>query len=624
MVFDPTDTARSGGLAGRLTPGSSFMRFDRRDLEGTLTARFERQARRFPGRIAIRSARAQLTYGELLRAAACVALGVRAAGNGPLRPVALLLSSEVHSIVALLGVLKAGGFCVCLDPATAAARNRRLLEEVQPPLLITDEETACQAADIARSTTRIVSLEEWLAVAPAPAVFPDLPAGSLAVVSFTSGSTGQPKGVLLTHRFLLHLVMCHTNSRCISSDDRLSALTRCHHIAGLSDAFRALLNGATLLPYDLSSQTSGGLVPWLIEERVTILHCVPSLFRVVVDLLPPGETLPSLRLIHLGGESVTRRDVELYRARFSDDCILVNNLGSSETGPLGESFLDKTTPVRGELVPVVMGVEDKDIFLVDETGSPVRDGAVGEIAVRSRYISPGYWSDPVRADPGCLPAAGSPERTFLTGDLGRCGDDGLLTYVGRKDNRVKIRGYRVDLTEVEASMRNAGVCADVAVLARPSAQAEMQLVAFVVPRSDGLSSARPLRAILREHLPSYMVPTEVVMLAALPLTSTGKVDRQALAAGKVEPGRHCGEGVSPRDEYEGELLQMWETLLGVSVKSVRESFLDVGGSSLLVLQLSWRMEQQWGVRVSMSAIFDHPTIEDLAGLVRRLRTQSDG
>jgi amino acid adenylation domain-containing protein len=595
----------------------SFSKFTRAELERSLTERFQHQVDTYPDRVAIGNPDDQLTYDELNRAANMVARAVMAVRPGREKPVALFFHSDTAMIIALLGVLKAGRYSVPLDPSHPNKRNSLILEETQVDLLITNDEEIHRVSKLAPSSTRLLNIDDMRAGSDVATPDIEIPPDALAFVLYTSGTTGHPKGVVITHRFLMHLVMYHTNTRHISAKDRLSALTRCHHIGGIADVFRTLLNGAALYPYDLRTQTINKVIKWLVEERITILHCVPTIFRTLVHALPEEETLPDLRLLHLGGEPVTRRDIELYQARFSNNCILVNNLGSSETGPLGQYFVDKETQIQGDIVPVHLGVEDKEIFLVDESAMPVGNGVIGEIAVKSQYMSPGYWSKSDQVNTRSFVEEGNASRTFLTGDLGRIGSDGMLVYVGRKDNQVNVRGFRVDLTEIEANIRNLGVCKDVAVLAQTSEQGESRIVTYAVPMQGLTPSASTLRSKLSSMIPSYMIPAEFIFLESFPKTASGKVDRLALPSEGLDCLTESADHIAPRDELERELAQLWEELLNKSVVGIKDRFLDLGGDSMFVFRLLNRMEERWGIELSINDIFDYPTVEELGALISR-------
>ncbi|MDA9983079.1 AMP-binding protein [Gammaproteobacteria bacterium] len=522
-----------------------FNTFPQSNLDLSLAECFQVQAGKFPDRLAVGHASGNLTYRQLNCAANTVAGNVVAETRDRERPVATLFDSDPYMVTAILGVLKAGRCCIPLDPSNPETRNRLIFGEVRPDIIVTNERGMQSANTLAGNSARVLDVADLGGTPDGADSCTSLPPGAVAFVLFTSGSTGQPKGVMVTQRQLMHMVRYHSNTRRISSDERLIALTRCHHIGGIADMFRALLNGAVLYPYDLRTQSFNVLINSLIDDRITMIHCVPTIFRALVKLLPKEEQLPNLRLIHLGGEPVTRSDVELFKAQFSSGCKLVNNFGSSETGPLGQFFVDNQTRLEGEIVPVHLGIEGKEIFLVNETPAWDGDGSIGEIVVRSRYMSAGYWSDTDAASATHLLDGCDALRTIQTGDLAQVKRNGVMVYLGRKDWQANISGNRVDLIEIEEIIRRSGRCEDVAVAVQQSAQGETRLVAYCVANPSVSPTAKVLRRQLADDVPNYMIPAEFIFLDELPRTSTGKIDRLALISGNKLQQPADGERISP-------------------------------------------------------------------------------
>ena len=255
-----------------------------------------------------------------------------------------------------------------------------------------------------------------------------------------------------THRNVLHFMMNYTNGLHICTNDRLTLLYSFSVNGGSHDIFAALLNGAALFPLDLKEEGFSDLGKWLIEEKMTIYHSVPTVFRQFAETLTDQDEFPDLRVVRLGGEPVYKRELDLFKKYFSQDCILVNRLGSSETGSLRLYFIDKDTQISGNLVPVGYPVLDNEILFLDDAGKPIAADE-GEIAVRTRYVSPGYWGRSDLTDAAFLPdPADSEKRIYRTGDLGRLLPNGCLLHLGRKDFFVKIRGYRIDIDEIEAAL----------------------------------------------------------------------------------------------------------------------------------------------------------------------------
>jgi len=299
-------------------------------------------------------------------------------------------------------------------------------------------------------------------------------------VLYTSGSTGRPKGVIYTHRFVLHIALRYTNGQHLSYDDRLSLLLSASYSASVGNVFGGLLNGATLSTFDLKEQGFDRLARWLRDEEISVYYSVPTLFRRLASSLAGRGEFPRLRLIRLGGEAVYRGDVELYKKHFHDDCILHIGLGTTETNTVREYFVDKQTDCAEEIVPVGYAMEDIEVLLLDGERRPVGPGRTGEIAVRSRFMSQGYWRRPELTKASFVT---DPEderlRVYLTGDLGRMADDGCLTHLGRKDSQVKVRGYRVEASEIEVALMNLEAVSEAVVMARQDEKGENRLSAYV-------------------------------------------------------------------------------------------------------------------------------------------------
>ena len=291
---------------------------------------------------------------------------------------------------------------------------------------------------------------------------------SISCILYTSGSTGQPKGVLHTHRNELHSIMHHTNNLRLSADDRFSLLAPYGTGQGTQDIFSALLNGGTLYPWNMKSEGLNGLADWLVHEKITVYHSAATIFRHFVRNLSEREEFPDLRVIKLGSEQVSWKDVESYKKHFSRHCILLNAFSSSETKTIRQYLINKETQISGR-VPVGYPVEDMEVLILDEAGHELGPNHVGEIAVRSRYLSPGYWQKPDLTAAAYLLDSRCPDnRIFRTGEWGRMSSDGCLEHLGRKDAQVKIQGYRVETNEIELALlqqRSAELC--VLALERP-------------------------------------------------------------------------------------------------------------------------------------------------------------
>jgi amino acid adenylation domain-containing protein len=595
-------------------PNGSFIEFSREEIQHSIPERFEKIVRRHPDRLAIKTKNYCLTYKELNDAANRVAQKIRSERGAKSEPVPLLMEHDAPVIGAMLGILKAGKFYLPLDPSLPHLRLRYVLEDSQANYMVTNSKNAALAKSLAGTEFDLLNMDELDSPAgqnPGIQISPE----SLCWAIYTSGSTGKPKGVMQNHRNVLHYMMNYTNALHICADDRLTLLYSFSVNGGNHDIFAALLNGAALFPLDLKEDGFTALGGWLVEERITIYHSVPTVFRQFVEGLTDESQFPDLRIIRLGGEPVYKRELDFYRKHFSNNCILVNRLGSSETGSLRMYFINKETRISGNLVPVGYAVTDNEILLVDDAGKEIA-GDEGEIAVKTRYVFPGYWGRPELTNAAFLPGpAGAEERVYRTGDLGRMLPDGCLLHLGRKDFFVKIRGYRVEIDEIETALEECPGIKQAVVVARGNNSGDERLVAYLVPRLQPGPKVDELRRSLNETLPRYMIPHTFVTLEAIPLTDTRKVDRKALP----EPGTSRPEltipYVAPATATEKELAKIWAAVLSLDEVGIHDNFFELGGHSLSATRIISRVIAAFELQLPIRALFDSPTIAAMADVI---------
>ena len=386
--------------------------------------------------------------------------------------------------------------------------------------------------------------------------------------------------------------------------------------------FRASLNGASVYPVDIQKEGLVHLATYLLQEKITIYHSVPSVFRHFVQTLSGEEQFPKLRLITLLGESVSKREVELFQKHFAPPCIFVNALGTTETENFCRYFIDHNTQITGSLVPTGYAIEDKTVWLLDEAGKEVGDNAIGEIAVQSRFLSLGYWRKPELTRAAFQPAGGAgEERIYRTGDLGSRQPDGCLVHLGRKDFQVKMRGQRVEIAEIELALLDLDTVQEAVVVAREDVPGQQRLVAYIVPACHPALPVNVLRSALAERLPDYMIPAAFVMMQALPLIGAGKVDRRQLPAPSNARPELATPLVLPRTPVEEMLATIWAEVLGLQQVGIHDDFLDLGGDSLLAHQLISRVLTTWQVSLAVPTLWQAPTVADMAMVIVQHRAQ---
>ncbi len=591
--------------------GRTFLPWAEDAAEQTLHARFAAQARLHPERLAVRTPRHSLTYAELDRAAGRAAAALLRASPGAGERAALLFAHDAPMLVGILGALRAGKAYVPLDPGQPRERSAGVLEDSGAAVLLADAEHAGRARELAAGRVPVVVLDDG---APEDEPPPPPPAGSpdgLAYLLYTSGSTGRPKGVAQSHRNVLHFIRAYTHNLRIGPDDVLTLFSSYTFDAAVMAIWGALLNGASLRPFDWRAEPAGDAAEWMRREGITLYHSTPTVFRHLAGALDGDEAFPAVRVVVLGGEEAQRRDWEAFRRHFPAGAVLVNGLGPTESTVTLQAFLDHEHGPRGAVLPVGLPVRDTDVLLVGAAGEQPAVYGAGEIVVRGAHLALGYWGRPETTAAAFVPdPAGGPLRAYRTGDLGRRLPDGSLEFLGRSDFQVKVRGVRVEPGEVEAALRAHPAVREVVVAPRADASGERRLVAWLVPAAPGgAPAAAELRGWARERVPEHMVPAAFVAVEALPLTSTGKVDRLALP--DPEPAEARGY-TAPRGVIEEMLAGIFAEVLKLERVGVHDDFFDLGGHSLLATQVVARVRTAMGVELPLRALFEAPSVAELA------------
>jgi amino acid adenylation domain-containing protein len=595
------DEPTAANHLGRASSGDNragvWTPFPRHNLERSITEVFADIVRGSPEKVAVRSATEVQSYRELNQVANGLGRAILSHCDPTRRPVAFMVRQGNAAIATILGILKARGVYTPLDPESPDIRLRHILKDSDATMIVADRHHRARL-DSLLAAAKNIKLIDFDCIEPCSdpelpltAAEADLPCSLL----YTSSSTGAPKGVVQTHRNVLHCVLRYTNGCRLSASDRFLLLASTSFAASVPDVFTSLLVGGTLLCYSIHAGGLLDLAQWIEQERATIYHSVPSLFRRFARGLSGHDRFPALRLITLGGEPVLKSDVELFNRCFCRTCRLNVGLGSTETHVVRRFLIDHGTAVSSSCVPVGYPVEDVEVEVLDEEGRPVPPDRPGEIVVMSRYLAVGYWNQPdlTRAsfssdtkDPGL--------RRFRTGDLGMMRPDGCLMHLGRKDSQVKIRGVRAHVAEVEAVLLGLGRFEEAAIVPVQHDGGEWRLVAYLTPGTPELTPAlrSELREVLAAALPEAMIPSAFIQSKDLPRTSTGKLDRRALANRPVEwAGAADGESTeAPSRAQELVLLELFEKVLGTRKARLEDSFHGLGGTSLQALEMAKAIE----------------------------------
>jgi amino acid adenylation domain-containing protein len=596
----------------------------------------EAQARRRPDAAAVVCGGSRLTYADLNRRANAIARALRARGVTTEVPVGLLLGRSADMIAAVLGVLKSGGAYVPLDPAYPTDRLRYVIADAGVPVVVVDEVAKERLADLAGDgpfTPVMLSLDDIAADDAldvedmAPVARPE----NLAYIIYTSGSSGRPKGTMVTHASLANAYRGWEQAYGLESIGVHLQMASLSFDVFAGDFVRALCSGATLVvaPQDLVFSPAR-LYALMRAERVEAAEFVPVVLReLAAHLDAAGSSLDFMTLLVAGSDSWYTREYADLRRLCGPHTRLVNSYGLTEA-TIDSTFYDGegSVPSGDGLVPIGRAFPNTDIVLLDERGDLAPPGVPGELCVGGPALARGYLHRPDLTAERFIPhpyAAEPGQRLYRTGDRARYAPDGTLELLGRIDQQVKLRGFRIELAEVESVLAGHSSVAEVAALVREDRPGDRRLVAYVVP-ADGMEvSPAGLRRFVRESLPDYMVPSAIVVRADLPLTPNGKVDRQALPAPDGErQSEHAF--VAPRTDTEQRVAAIWRSVLHVEQVGLHDNFFDLGGHSLLLVQLHTRLHEAFDTDVTVVELFRYPTVGLLAPRVagRRAEARLDG
>ncbi|MGW1751705.1 non-ribosomal peptide synthetase [Streptomyces sp. NPDC002092] len=593
-----------------------------RDIpEATLVELFERQAAQRTDAVAVTCDGTTLTYGELNARANRLARHLVAQGVGPESLVGICLERSAELVVALLAVLKAGGAYLPIDPDSPADRIAYIVQDAQPVLLVTTS-TNATAQDLAHDLplVHLDRAEAFAGQSAADLTDAERPAalrpGHPAYVIYTSGSTGRPKGVLIPHRNVVGLFTA-TEDFAFGADDVWTLFHSYAFDFSVWELWGPLLYGGRLVvvPYDVS-RSPADFLKLLARERVTVLNQTPSAFYQLVqaDAEAPGQEL-ALRYVVFGGEALDLGRLADWYARHACDApVLVNMYGITETTVhVTRIDLDEHSAARYKASVIGPAVPGLRAYVLDTNLKPTPTGVTGELYVAGYGLARGYHGRPgLTAGRFVACPYGEPgERMYRSGDLVRWSRNGRLEYVGRADSQVKIRGFRIELGEIEHALAGHPGVAQAVVLVREYQEGDKRLVGYVVPEPDATVDADELSAYLHERLPDYMVPSALISLAEIPLTSNGKLDRRALPSEDT----NTVAGREPRNAYEEKLCALFGELLGRENVGIDDGFFALGGHSLLATRLSVQIRKQFDIDIPIRTIIKYPTVAELAALM---------
>ncbi len=575
----------------------------------TLHELLEDQVKKTPDAVAITFEDQSLTYHELNQRADRVARYLQSLGVGPDVPVGLFVERSFEMMAGILGVLKAGGTCLPLDPAYPAERLSFMLGETQAPVVLTHSRLRAQLPTHNAEVVCLDTEREFSGKDVLPAVAQAASATNIAYIIYTSGSTGHPKGVRVTHSGLVNSTLARTAyyRETLRSFLLLSSFTFDSSLAGI---FWTLSVGGTLvLPPDSSQWELDSLSFLIGKNQISHLLCVPSLYQTLIEN-SPSERLASLKVAIVAGESCPVALVEEHYRRLPR-AALYNEYGPTEATVWCSAY--RCEPQAEAIrVPIGRPIANTQLYVLDSHREMVPVGVPGELYVGGAGVAGGYWNRPELtaekfiSDPF---SSTSGARLYKTGDLARFLPDGNIEYLGRVDHQVKIRGFRIELGEIEAGLASHPGVREAVVVAREDVAGEKRLVAYyTASNTNGKSTGvAELRSHLSGKLPEYMVPAAYVRIESMPVTANGKLDRKALPMPEGDAYAVLGYE-APQGEMETRLAEIWGDVLKIDRVGRNDNFFELGGHSLLAMQVMARIRHIFNLELPVRSIFDEPTV----------------
>ncbi len=585
--------------------------------ESTIVQLFEHQVVRTPDAVAVVSAGRGLTYRELDQRSNQLARHLQQVGVHTETLVGIAVERSVEMMVGLLAILKAGGAYVPMDPSYPAKRIALMIEDSQAPVILATENTR---SSLGNTPSQIVSIDGAIESAAneisahsTQSLSSTASGQNLAYVIYTSGSTGKPKGVMIEHRNVVNFFT--GMDRAIGSEPGVwLAVTSISFDISVLELFWTLTRGFQVIIHgDEGTQT----IPDEIRKYgVTHMQSTPSLARMIA-VNPDGlASLGRLKKLFLGGEALPPSLIRQLRQAFHGE--MHNMYGPTET-----TIWSTTFPITGDSdsIPIGKPIANTQVYVLDSGLQPVAAGEPGDLYIGGDGVVRGYWQRPELTAERFLSDPFRPgNRMYRTGDIARFLPDGNLEFLGRADFQLKLRGFRIEIGEIEAALENqAGVGQAVVVATEFKSRNQTQtqtedkrLVAYVIPKSGTKLEAAALRAALAATLPEYMVPSNFVFLASLPLTANGKIDRNALPHPSTLENEPTAASELPRNELEGAIAQAWKDALGVDSVGLNENFFDLGAHSLMVAEVHMQLQQLLGRELSLVDLFQFPTVTALA------------
>ena len=583
-------------------------------IEQCIHDRFDDIANKFPDRLAVTDENLTLSYSELQRATN--KLAHRIIGLFGSRPgnVACLIDNNVYQIIAILGILKAGGAYVALDTSFPEERNNFILEDAGCKMLICTESNKTEARNLSQSIV-LEYADQWVDEIPAREPQTVVLPSDNAIILYTSGSTGKPKGVLQSHRNMVHFIKRMSEQFCILPSDKVAYYLSVGFSAHALPLLGGLLNACELKTYNLKSGNFFGFSKWLKDSQISFIMMIPSFLRHFLSVQDRKDRYPDLRLLLLGGETLYRSDVEKALEVFGRNTVMVNIYASTEAYIMRSFIIKHDTIITSNIIPIGYAVEGMELAILDDKGNPAQKNTVGEIILRSEYVTEGYWKRPeLQKQDFTTDPVNKNIRIFKTSDIGYFLDDDCIIHIGRQDEVVKLRGYRVDFGEIMNILLESKDIREASCVLKKNPQGIDHIIAYVVPSGSDAPDIEHTRSMLSRMLPDYMLPSYIISIDGLPKNDIGKIDHAILP----EPEWQTEDSIekeAPANDTETTLLEIFEKVLKISPIGTNDNFLKIGANSLGLFVACAEVEKKFDIKLDIKAILETPNIKSLAAFI---------
>ena len=585
---------------------------------------FEEQVERTPDSIAVVFQEQELTYRQLNERANQLAHQLIGMGVGPETLVGLCLERSAQLVIGILGIMKAGGAYVPLDADLPKQRLEFMMRDSMVKFLVTQHQLKGR---IPLEGIPVVCIDRELPILQVdkrenPSIH--VCAENLAYVMYTSGSTGQPKGVAIRHTSIARLVFGN-NYTSFGPDRVFLQLATPSFDASTFELWGPLLHGAKLVVAQVGLPDFRKLADLLQRNRVTTLWLTATLFNQLVDHTP--QALAGVKEILSGGEALSVPHIRKAQAALGPDVQFINGYGPTESTTFATCYrIPSNIALDCDSIPIGRPIANTQVYVLDAQRQLVPIGVPGELYIGGAGLARGYWNRPeLTTEKFVLNpfSKDDQERLYRTGDLCRWRADGNLEFLGRLDDQIKLRGFRIEPGEIESVLNEHSDITQATVILRKDRTGDERLVAYYVPKEGKSLDSFVLRIHLRDKLPDYMIPAAFVELEAIPLTPSGKIDRQALPTPDDSRPQLETKYVAPSTPIEKQLASIWADVLGIENIGIHDNFFALGGHSLMAVRLFTRIESTFARRIPLAMLFQHGTVHHLAGLLAESRPETD-